>query len=67
MSECVKCRKAFDCGMADPGTASPCWCSALPVLPREQLNREANACYCPDCLNALLARSGRGATGNGAS
>ena len=67
MSECVKCRKAFDCGMADPGTAPPCWCSALPLLPRKQLDRDTRACYCPTCLDVLLAQSGSDATGNGAS
>lgn len=54
MSECVKCGKAFDCGVADAGSTSPCWCTALPPLPRELLGREAAGCYCPDCLRRLL-------------
>ncbi len=54
MSDCVACGKAFPCGMAD-AAVFPCWCTALPPLPAEQLGRAGAQCYCPDCLARLVA------------
>ena len=61
MSTCVSCGAGFDCGMVDAAAPSPCWCTALPPLPAEQLGRDAAGCYCPDCLRALLAAPQRDA------
>ncbi len=61
MSECVRCGKAFGCGMVDGDAASPCWCTALPPLPAALLGRDAAGCYCPDCLAQLLAAAQHGA------
>ncbi len=59
MSTCVKCGGKFDCGMVDANAPSPCWCTALPPLPAALLGREAAGCYCPSCLQGLLAATQR--------
>lgn len=67
MSQCEKCGKAFECGMADAGAASPCWCVALPPLPKDRLGRDAAGCYCPACLKQLLDECSASATGSAAA
>lgn len=67
MSECAKCGKTFDCGMAEAGAASPCRCTTLPPLPPELLGRDATGCYCPDCLRLWLDEAGSRLTDSGAS
>lgn len=49
---CPGCGKAFRCGMN--AGQEPCWCAALPPLLAVP---EAGAarCYCPSCLQSLLA------------
>ena len=59
MSACVACGNEFQCGMADAEAPDPCWCTKLPPLPAAQAQAAARrghtSCYCPACLNALLA------------
>jgi hypothetical protein len=59
MSICPRCGAAFSCGMTDDKAAQPCWCTRLPVLPESALaaanGGKAAACFCPDCLQALIA------------
>ena len=58
MSACVACGNEFQCGMVDADAAEPCWCTQLPPLPAGHLTAAAAsgnaACYCPDCLRALV-------------
>ncbi|MCM0044748.1 MAG: cysteine-rich CWC family protein [Burkholderiaceae bacterium] len=55
MSDCVRCGRAFGCGMIDGDATTPCWCTALPPLPAAFVGRDAATCYCPACLAQLLA------------
>jgi hypothetical protein len=53
-NNCARCGTSFSCGM-QAGEAS-CWCSVLPpVLP---LPSDGSGCYCPDCLNSMIAETG---------
>jgi hypothetical protein len=52
---CPRCGRQFVCG-ARAGERG-CWCTALPAL--EAFDREATACYCPDCLAELIAQRDR--------
>jgi hypothetical protein len=61
---CSRCGATFHCGreMNDAGGAggagdagdAQCWCSALPHVPLDRLDRQAG-CLCPDCLRAKTA------------
>ena len=50
---CPRCGTDFTCGME--AGLDPCWCTALPPL--RVAPDGALACYCRDCLNALLTAS----------
>ncbi len=64
MSACMQCGRDFDCGMVDPGAATPCWCTTLPALPAERLlgTRDTARCYCPHCLRQQLFATDQGAS-----
>ncbi len=53
---CSLCGLGFDCGASD--TRTPCWCVALPSLPRQALGQSAQTCFCPDCLREQLRQQG---------
>jgi len=53
-SVCSRCGQAFVCGMT-AGEAK-CWCSAFPPVFAVPVEGEESAgCYCPACLEALVA------------
>ena len=55
MSVCPRCGTSFSCGMVDPITTEPCWCTALPALPAQSKDEPpANICLCPACLRAQI-------------
>ncbi|MGH8807829.1 MAG: cysteine-rich CWC family protein [Noviherbaspirillum sp.] len=59
MSICQRCGLAFECAMTE-GASEPCWCTQLPILPRQAYvpNKDdaaASRCFCPYCLRGLLA------------
>lgn len=70
MSTCSACGAVFECGMADGPLEAPCWCTRLPALPPEAYVRaegdgsESAACFCPDCLRALISRARERAEGD---
>ncbi len=48
---CPGCGRAFACGMM---AGEPrCWCAELPPL--KALPDAGKACYCPECLEKMLA------------
>lgn len=50
-SVCPGCGRAFACGMM---AGEPrCWCAELPPL--KALPDAGKACYCPECLEKMLA------------
>ncbi len=51
LGACPRCGREFVCGMS--AGMDKCWCAELPALGR--LDPDASACYCPDCLKALIA------------
>lgn len=59
-SICERCGTPFHCGMND---TTPCWCTTLPPLPRDQLTRAMaqadgkvwQGCLCPACLQHIVA------------
>ena len=55
LSACPRCGREFACGMR--AGLDKCWCAELPVL--GPLDPDASACYCPDCLKALIAERQR--------
>lgn len=65
MSICPACGASFECGATDAKTEQPCWCTQLPLLPRDayrpdHLDAAASRCFCPHCLRALLAEQRAG-------
>lgn len=69
MSICARCGTAFDCGMVEASaSAAPCWCTRLPVLARSAYmptndDPASPHCFCPTCLQALLAAAGQSKPG----
>jgi hypothetical protein len=65
MSICPRCGATFACGMVDNTSGGigpePCWCTRLPTLAADALGAagdlKAMRCWCPDCLQALIAKS----------
>jgi len=60
MSICPRCKAEFGCGMREGHADAPCWCAALPPLatvpaPSASASNIEASCYCPHCLNELLA------------
>ncbi|MEB0136011.1 cysteine-rich CWC family protein [Actimicrobium sp. CCC2.4] len=56
MSRCLRCGAEFGCGMVDPATSGPCWCTLLPSLPALPAGSDAS-CFCPACLRELLEQT----------
>lgn len=58
MSQCVRCQAEFSCAMVDGAPdGAPCWCTALPaMLPVPEAG--AAGCYCPQCLQQVIAEQG---------
>ncbi|MBM3363055.1 MAG: cysteine-rich CWC family protein [Betaproteobacteria bacterium] len=54
--DCPQCGRGFECGATD--ASAPCWCVALPALPREALGQGAQTCFCPECLRQHLRQKG---------
>ena len=58
MSACPRCGALFRCQMVDVPQDAPCWCTQFPPLPKLALESESGntqvACYCPECLRALI-------------
>ena len=48
---CGECGQAFVCGLL---AGTPCWCAALPPLPKPAAGE---GCLCRACLARRLARS----------
>ena len=58
MSQCPRCQACFACGMVDDPGAATCWCTALPKLSDGQIDRCVAQCYCPVCLQQMVAEAG---------
>ncbi|HZM45443.1 MAG TPA: cysteine-rich CWC family protein [Burkholderiales bacterium] len=54
LARCVRCDARFTCGALTPG--APCWCASFP--PVEPPVAAGDACLCPGCLSAIVARAG---------
>jgi cysteine-rich CWC protein len=55
-TRCAGCGATFVCG-GRAGSAS-CWCGELPA--RLPVPDASAGCYCRECLEALIARTGSG-------
>lgn len=53
---CPRCGGRFTCGME--AGAARCWCAELPRLVAVPAEDAVGGCYCPACLEALLAGLG---------
>lgn len=48
-TRCARCGVEFVCGMR--AAEAPCWCAALPPLPKPL---DVQGCVCRDCLEEAL-------------
>jgi hypothetical protein len=53
MSLCARCGSEFSCGIVDTASKEACWCTQLPTLPVDALDKSgAGRCVCRACLLA---------------
>ena len=62
MSSCPRCGTVFVCANVDGQPGDVCWCTRMPVLPREKLvvqdDGSLQSCFCKACLQQIADEDG---------